>query len=98
MLKNIHLRPIGFYRRTRDSIKKKIPQVRAMFANWKYTNTEKIKYLKELIGIHLVYGLLLDFTLHVLFGLPLKISWVFALSFTAYIIKVELPYVVRSSR
>jgi hypothetical protein len=54
----------------------------------------KLSYLTQLIFIVVVYGFFLNFALNQLFGLQISIGKIFSIGIIAYILKVEVPYIV----
>ena len=57
---------------------------------------EKIKYILKLAYIVLIYGLIINYILHQLLSSQFTLAKVIAYGFIAYIIKVEIPFVITS--
>jgi hypothetical protein len=64
---------------------------------WLTSHKTSINYALKLIITILVYGFLINYMMHFIFSVPFKIITIPAWGILAYIIKAELPELIRDS-
>ena len=56
----------------------------------------QLKYSMKLVFVVIVYGVMISFILNQFFNLGMSLCNIVAYGFVAYIIKVELPFIIAS--
>jgi len=88
----------GDWKRAKANRLRKSNLRKQKYREWKEKHKELIGYFRNLIEIYLLYGLIVNYVAWVLFGSSFTMLTPLAWGILAYIIKVELPFIIRDSK